>query len=382
MQQYTTILGIIRYRLDRYDRWRVEYSLAGQYDRWGSNGARTMVNGAYVYLTPTDYSRSNQVRTLFRQYKYDGEGRWWYGDLYNWNQVAGVGSWKFVDVSWGSNPRQAAVNHAYSNLRSNLCNYAMLTKDLYDGLKMSQDYFDRVVRAAPYIKRKQFKKAFNAFFGTPLKRKAAANTWLEFQWGVKPTINAVQEALQRATTDDARIIRVTAGAESEQWLVNNDGSNWYFSGQLVDKTSCRLFRYFKNMYQLEAAAFNPIQPAFDAIPWSFLVGWFIPIEEYLLQFGYVSPWSETIGCDSVLTREQGHFDYIRYQTDLGRPFGLYGDQEWVPIGRVEEQLSFNRTQASGVSLPLSFMEMLERGKINMSINRLVSSVALVTQRLR
>jgi len=381
MQQYVTILGIQRYRLWRDANWRTEYVLAGQYDRWGSNGARTLVNGAYVYITPTDYLRRNTVRSLYRWYQYDYSGRWWAGDLYQWSRPQAVGDWKFVDVGWGNNPASAAKNHAYNNLRSNLCNYAMLTKDLYDGLKMSQDYFSRLVRAAPYIKRKQFKKASTAFFGTSQKRKAAANTWLEFQWGVKPTINAVQEALQRATTDDARVIRVTAGAESEQWLVNN-GSNYYFSGQLVEKTSCRCFRYFKNMYQLEAAAFNPIQPAFDAIPWSFLVGWFIPIEEYLLQFGYVSPWAETIGCDSVLTRTQGRFDYVRYQTDMNRPFGRSGDQEWVPIGRVEDELSFRRTQASGVSLPLSFMEMLERGKINMSINRLVSSVALVTQRLR
>jgi hypothetical protein len=381
MQQVVRIYATQRYRLWPDSDWRTEYVQTDYYERQGYNGSRTIINNAYVYLVPTDYRRYNTLKSLYRWYKWDGYGKWHAGDVYQDVQPLAVGQWKFVDYAWGSNPEQAAIYHAYSNLRSNLCNYAMLTKDLYDGLKMSQDYFDRLARAAPYIKRKQFKKAFNAFFGTSQKRKAAANTWLEFQWGVKPTISAVQETLKRATTDDARIIRVTAGAESQEWLIN-DGSSWYFSGHLVKTSSCRCFRYFKNIYQLEAAAFNPIQPAFDAIPWSFLVGWFIPIEEYLLQFGYVPFWSETVGCDSVITRTEGHFDYIRNQYDMSRPFGDYGDSEWIPLGRVNSCLEFRRTQASGVSLPLTFMEMLDRGKINMSVNRLVSSVALVTQRLK
>lgn len=381
MQQ---VIPIYAYQHTKSSRWAEMESVLtqiGYITRSGYSGSRTLTSGGYVYIVPTDYRRYNNCRSLFRETHWDGYGPYWSGDVYlDARSVAGT--WVFTDWQWGSNPQSAAKAHAYSNLRSNMCNYAMLTKDLYDGIKMSQDYFDRLAKAAPYLGRKQFGKAFNAFFGTSKKRKAAANTWLEFQWGVKPTINAVQETLARATTDDARVIRVTAGAKSMSTLANNAGDNWTFGGAATQESSCRCYRYFKNIYQLEAQAFNPIEPAFDAIPWSFLVGWFIPIEEYLLQFGYVPMWTETMGCDSELTRVSSRIQYFRYQYDMRRPFGGYNDRQWVPLGSTDDYLEFTRTRASGVTLPLSFMEMLDRGKLNMSINRLVSSVALVTQRLK
>jgi len=360
-----------------------EYSrvLAGYYSRRGTSGVRTYTSNGYVYIMPTDYY--HQVawypfcRTLGTDYDYTAKRYVTYVKYLGYGGPEPNASAKktvFDDTYWGSNPSVAAKSKAYSNLQSNMVNYAMLTKDLRDGLKLAQDYFDRLLRAAPYIRRKKFKKAFNAFFGTSKKRKAAANTWLEFQWGVKPTIEAVQTALARATTDNARVIRIVGKGVSvlRQIPVTTPYNRW--SGIITQRAVCKVYRYFKNNYFVEQAAFNPIEPAFDAVPWSFLVNWFVPIEDYLRQFGYVSIWSETFGCDSQKLEWDYSVDWIEYGP-ISRP--SLRTVWWSP----KTSMSFSRSNASAISLPMTFAEMLDRGSINLSIKRLLNTTALVTQRI-
>lgn len=354
---------------------------SGACSRRGRSGTRTYTNNGYVYLLPTDYHRQVQwapyCRTMCTEWdpasrryvtyvSYLGFG----GPEPNASSVRTV----YNDTYFGSTPAVAAKTKAYSALQGDMVNYAMLTKDLHDGLKLTQDYFDRLLKAAPYIRRKNFRKAYNAFFGTSKKRKAAANTWLEFQWGVKPTIEAVQTAWKRATTDTARVIRLVGKGASELAQIPEPTTYHRWSGIMQQHSVCRVYRYFKNNYFVEQAAFNPVEPAFDAVPWSFLVNWFIPIEDYLRQFGYVSIWSDTFGCDSQKT----WWDY---------------DVDWIEYGPVERpslrtvwwskkvNMSFTRSNASAISLPLTFAEMLDRGSINMSIKRLLNTSALVVQRL-
>lgn len=358
--------------------------LWGQIERRGVKGIRTYTSNGYVYIFPTDYYKHSSWDAYSIQYKdyWDEASRAWTPYV----SALGPGlPWVngtvirviYKDTYWGRSPSAAAKAKAYSQLQSNMCNYAMLTKDLRDGLHLAQDYFDRVLKAAPYIKRKQFRKASNAFFGTSKKRKAVANTWLEFQWGVKPTIEAVQTALQRATTDTARVIRIVGKGVSERTELPGGDPEWHrWSGYMREQAVCRVYRYFKNNYFVEQAAFNPIEPAFDAVPWSFLVNWFIPIEDYLRQFGYVSIWSDTFGCDS----EKDVWDYKVDWIEYGHIGPKYQHTRTIPLSQ-PKTMTFKRTTSSAINLPLTFAEMLDRGSINMSIKRLLNTTALVTQRL-
>lgn len=381
MNQSETFSAVAYYRNHFYAPLQQQSVTAGTVSRRGRSGTRTLTSGGYVYMLPTEYSRNVQWKPYCytKATEWDPTGRRYvtydaylgFGNHFpNSSSITTV----YNDTYFGASPDKAAKAKAYSALQSNMVNYAMLTKDLRDGLKLSQDYFDRLLRAAPYIRRKNFRKAFNAFFGTSKKRKAAANTWLEFQWGVKPTIEAVQSALQRATRDEARVIRVVGKGVSELKEIPKPTLYHRWDGVMTYSSVCHVYRYFKNNYFLEQAAFNPIEPAFDAVPWSFLVNWFIPIEDYLRQFGYVSLWADTFGCDSQKTWWDYHVNWIEYGP-VERP--STHTVWWSP----KVYMVFSRSIASGVSLPMSFSEMLDRGSINMSIKRLLNSVALVTQRL-
>lgn len=382
MQEGKTFYGTLFQRTSPDSEPYVSTVNWGSFSRKGNPGTITLTYKGYRYLLPTAYERQcffkPFVRTTKKKYSSATHSYTTFvATMGPVDEYPSTTSSKtvFTDTYWGRTPEDAATRKAYSNLQGNMVNYAMLTKDLKDGLALAQDYFDRLVKAAPYIRRKKFRKAFKAFFGTSSKKKAVANTWLEFQWGVKPTIEAVQNALMRATTDPARTIRLVGKGVSEKSQIPDTSATFnVWDGIINQRSVCKVYRYFKNNYFVEQAAFNPVEPAFDAVPWSFLVNWFVPIEDYLKQFGYVSIWSDTFGCDSLVTRWE--YGVERIETGPHRNPSAVTVWERPPV-----RYHFLRVRRSDVNLPLSFMEMLEGGSINLSIKRLLNSAALVTQRL-
>lgn len=382
MQEGKTFYGTLVQRSSPDEEPYVTTVNWGSFSRKGNPGTMTLTYKGYRYLLPTAYERQCYfkpfVRTTRKKYSSATHSYTTFvateGPADSYPSTTSSKT-VFTDTYWGRTPEAAAQRKAYSNLQGNMVNYAMLTKDLKDGLALAQDYFDRLLKAAPYIRRKKFRKAFKAFFGTSSKKKAIANSWLEFQWGVKPTIEAVENALMRATTDPARTIRVVGkGVSEESQIPDTSATSNVWDGIIIHRSVCKVYRYFKNNYFLEQAAFNPVEPAFDAVPWSFLVNWFVPVEDYLKQFGYVSIWSDTFGCDSIVTSWK--YDLEWFETGPHRNPTSVTTWERPPV-----RYYFQRFRRSDIYLPLSFMEMLEGGSINLSIKRLLNSAALVTQRL-
>lgn len=364
---------------------------AGQIERRGVNGRRTaLVSGGYIYYLPTNYSREQDMYPIVRQRKWYSSG----GKLHSYIAYEGPDTLKpngtsyyryYTDRAWGKGPGAAAKAKAYNALRSNAVNLAMLTKDLYDATKLAGSYFDRLNKAIPYLLKRKFRKAYQAFTNSHKIPKGMANTWLEFQWGVLPSIEAVQTSFKRAATDPARVIRVTGGGTSEMMdLPKVDGTNVShdFDGSIVYTARCRAYRYYKNIAALDAHAFNPIEPAWDAIPWSFLVGWFAPIEEWLYQFNLVPSWIEVQGCDSMMNTVEYKVRQIRFcPTRFANGFPRNGSYLITPLNGGRRAVSFTRTKATGLVRPMDLSELIARSHIGLTCKRVISSAALATQRL-
>jgi len=368
-----------------------QLAYAGYVTRKGVNGLRiATTSGGYVYYLPTNYSRTQDFYATVRQRRWTWSG----GKFVNYIAYEGPSTlWPnatsydviFTDRAYGINPKAAAIAKAYNAVRNNAVNVAMLTKDLYDADKLALSYFERLNKAIPFLLKKKFRKAYQAFTGSHKIPKGMANTWLEFQWGVKPSIEAVQNSFKRATTDPARVIRITGGGQSEEvWLPKVDGSNVNhdFSGSVRFLASCRVYRYYKNIAQLDAHAFNPIEPIWDAIPWSFLIGWFAPIEEWLYQFAFVPSWIQVNGCDSVKYTTENHVQQIRYcPTQFANGFPGSGSTLTIPLGGNPKAVEFSRTKATGLVRPMQLGELIARSKVGLTCKRVISSAALATQRL-
>lgn len=127
--------------------------------------------------------------------------------------------------------------------------------------------------------------------GIPRKklRGTVSNRWLEVQYGWIPllsdlhgVVGELQQALQRPRT---RRIRVTASSEAERKVQNGWIPHLQRYGQIeaYAKTSCRVTAYLQqeSLAASRLGLTNPVNLAWELLPYSFVIDWFIPIGNWL-----------------------------------------------------------------------------------------------------
>lgn len=273
--------------------------------------------------------------------------------------------------------KYGSLSEAKSKIFGQSLNLAMTAKDIVDANKMASQYFGRVAKAAPYLRKKQFGKALKAFFGTKSKSLAAANSWLEFQFGVLPTIHAVQDAYNHASmgikTNRGRLLRLRSASQKLQIQQEvSPTSGWMQIPDYSVVTTYVCYRYLsKQDFLQNMARFNVVEVGWDATPWSFLIDWFVPVGDYLSQFGSITTFT-TDGCDSkkIETEQHGVAVWLASHVD--------GHQlQTVHVSQTDFTRKVNRT----LSLNMTLSEMIQRSKLNLSCRRAASAFALARQRI-
>jgi hypothetical protein len=292
------------------------------------------------------------------------------------DKTDGPSSYIYIDpglktIHYGS------LEEAQSKMFGQSLNLAMTAKDIVDANKMASQYFGRVAKAAPYLRKKQFGKALKAFFGTKSKSLAAANSWLEFQFGVLPTVHAVQDAYNHAAlgvkASGGKLLRLRSASKKlqVQQEVSPD-SGWTQIPDFSIVTTYVCYRYLsKEDFLQNMGRFNVVEVGWDATPWSFLIDWFVPVGEYLSQFGSITTFT-TDGCDSVKTETQQHGTAKWLAPDVS------GHQTQTVHIR---EFDFDRTVNNTLSLNMTLSEMIQRSKLNLSCRRAASAFALARQRV-
>lgn len=273
--------------------------------------------------------------------------------------------------------KYGSMNEARSKIFGQSLNLAMSAKDIVDANKLASEYFGKVAKAAPYLRKKQFGKALRAFFGKKPKSLIAANNWLEFQFGVLPTINAVQDAYNHASmrikANRGRLLRLRSASQTVK--VQQEAPPTSYWKQLPDCseiTTYVCYRYLsKQDFLQNMARFNVVEVGWDATPWSFLIDWFVPVGDYLSQFGSITTFT-TDGCDSVKTEKDQH------GTAKWKTTGTNGSQTQTFSSH---SVDFVRTVNRTLSLTMTLSEMIQRSKLNLSCRRTVSAFALARQRV-
>lgn len=284
-------------------------------------------------------------------------------------------------VSWvpAQQIRKGSLAEAQRRLYGQTLNLAMTAKDLYDANKMATDWFHRMTRAAPFLKRRQFSKAYAAFFGNKSVSKNAANTWLEFQFGVMPTKQAVQDAYTTYanTKVPEKSIQVNGVPSCFRMLARS--RNEYITREptpyMVYPAGSRKERYQAIRYlskdDIRSAMyrFNPVEVLWDATPWSFVVDWFIPMGDWLKQFGYLTT-THCDGCDtsSIVTSVHGK---------AYSPFNGSTYQEWLVDS---DHVTVNRKKNPNLEFSMSLSEMMNKSVLGLSCKRTAHAFALCRQR--
>jgi hypothetical protein len=124
--------------------------------------------------------------------------------------------------------------------------------------------------------------------------KAAANLWLELQYGWKPLLadcrNAVETVMDTVDRDIDRCGTVRASLPNAMVQSETDGIT-IGSLKLKEYKTVRdsrrgvwLFRPKTGYYPAKFGVLNPMTVAWELLPFSFVADWFLPIGDYLASF--------------------------------------------------------------------------------------------------
>lgn len=213
---------------------------------------------------------------------------------------------------------------------------------------------------------------------------AASNVWLEATYGWVPFISDVQAAtntLMDVVDKPAnRVARVTSGRTSSGSLEGGEGVLYaYQSGYY------RVFAKPIGLYRVSARGIwkfspgskdlpgkfgllNPLEVAWELVPFSFVADWFLPIGDYLSALD--APYRFTHVGGSVGVKIEEDITYIPTRwTPAGTSLKMYNQSHSVRV---------SRTPLSSVPVPaLSSLSWAPE----LGVSRMISSISLLRQQL-
>lgn len=345
-------------------------------------GVPTVTRFGYKFITPYAYYRRSYVEPS--------------GDaFYYWRSEPGD-SWKMAykrhcvnyyrSIASGQYPvKPLSVEQLERNALANLdskgdsTNMEMLTKDLVDAMCLTSEYADRLLRAIPHLKKGRFSKAWKAFNSRhgqlQSNRKVISNEWLAFQWGVKPSIEAVINAYELATdSDEKRTFRITSTfGEQCAYAYWHNFTNRYEQIGVMEQ-SMKIIRYFKNISYREFASLwnNPVTPAWDAVPYSFLLDWFIPVGDYLKQFSYYNQMQDISGVNCYRSK-------LRYKFSNVRDFSDYSGWEMQSSEGFDNV--FSRSLSSRIHAAYTISSIVDQSSFGLTRGRTLNLIALCNSKL-
>lgn len=203
-----------------------------------------------------------------------------------------------------------------------------------------------------------------------LSEKDVAGRWLELQYGWLPLMSDVYEASKayEALTKGPRIDRVSVSLTREGVFDSSSSKlNWSCKGTVKEKW--RLI--YEMTEQLSAGRSlgltDPLSVAWEIIPYSFVVDWFIPIGTYLENL-------------NTIPKLSGRFLTTKTRRFQGSALSVNPAYKWTtkPTS-FNSQFYLERRVSTSLSVPKPSFETFEDA---MSPKRIWNAIALVTQRLR
>lgn len=203
-----------------------------------------------------------------------------------------------------------------------------------------------------------------------LSEKDVSGRWLELQYGWLPLLSDVYEASRayESLTKGPRVNRVSVSLTREG-IKNTSGSpsNWSCIGTVKEKW--RLI--YEMTEQLSTARSlgltDPLSVAWEIIPYSFVVDWFVPIGTYLDNL-------------NTIPKLSGRFLTTKTRRFQGTALSV-GPYKWASAKPTSfnSQFYLERRVSTSLSVPKPGFETFEDA---MSPKRIWNAIALVTQRLR
>ncbi len=204
----------------------------------------------------------------------------------------------------------------------------------------------RAYKAARKGNWRDFSRALGLRKNDKWKTKSAANRWLEFQYAWRPLMGDIyttSELLRKGMARDPSKLIITGTSKlSKSGGYKNGTAYGSLSGSTTISHRCKLF-YVMSLPNVQAATrlglIDPYGIAWELVPFSFVVDWFVPIGSILE--AYSSTWGLTYkdGCISSKLEIKGAGNHTSLPST--HPFLLGGGFGWNL-----EHSGFKRTKVS------------------------------------
>ena len=261
-----------------------------------------------------------------------------------------------------------------------------LLNDLLEAKKTFDMLSEAVTRGGKFLlalKRGQFVEAGKHLFGPSHrggKKKTLADYWLEYQYGWKPLASSVHDyqELLKSHADKRRLVRVVR--EIKQNLsqsFNGVQSYGYYNnarGTLDHHLSVKVVLYAELMLDYIQAAkrwgvYDPASIAWEAVPYSFVVDWFMPVGNVLSAWSATGGFRFLTGCKQARALKKGNLSLEAVSVDLSYNTGVIVEPSRYQLNMV----GVDRTVYTSWPRPLPYF------KNPFSDTRAVTALALLRQ---
>lgn len=223
-------------------------------------------------------------------------------------------------------------------------------------------------------------KSLNSSSIRALGRRDLAGRWLETQYAFIPLVKDSYEAakaLQAVTR--TRVWRFSVGSGNKRVTLDNSTSPSLYHTKVAWSFSKRIKAELSEDIPLERSLglTNPAAIAWEVVPYSFVVDWFLPVGSYLEAFGMIP---KLKGRFCTTERGTGVLQGV-FPGDVTYPPGSNQAAilaEMRGRNRKDQVSSYKRTPSSSLSVPSPTFASLPKA---LSSKRIVSAVALIHQSL-
>jgi hypothetical protein len=240
----------------------------------------------------------------------------------------------------------------------------------------------KIGRALIFLKHGRFAQAAEELGATrpPKSRKKQwdiGGKWLELQYGWLPLLSdtaAAAEAYASTQVSRQSIIKVSGKHQYPEEDFSNSPFLYDYPGTLVahKRYVCELREQISTSRSL--GLFDPLSVAWEIIPYSFVVDWFLPIGTYF----------ENLAILPFLDASVMATTFVRYSARMGKvnfdPGPIHGEPPWYQgARRIEYAIALERVLLDSIPVQRPTFRSIPTA---LSPRRLFSAVALVHQRLR
>lgn len=354
-----------RRRVDVPTRSRIEDHPYSCTIAWTRHSAQTATYYAYAYRL------ENAVQV-----------KYWYVASVE-TRIDGNGSYVYrTDSGWDANDDIALIGKLRERIAGSDFNMGVALGEGREALTMISNSATRIFRALRAVKRGHISLAIEVLGvkdlrkAAPLKRKTAAQNWLELQYGWLPLLKDVHGAsqflakqLEFPLIQSYRVRKVKPYTYGGWPYTRTDVAAYGFHRKQI---IARLTE--ANVAKL-AGLTDPASVAWELLPFSFIADWFIPIGNYLAARSLASALTGSFVTTGTIYTYQNVGDIKAISTETERATFANG-------GGSRRFVSVTRTVSSNISIPLPAFKRLSDVPSWKRAANAVSLLVLLAPKLR